>query len=121
LTSVVQHNQEALPYLAPGQNKITVTAANPDAFGKNRLLTTYAYCLGWREQTPEEIFARQAEIARAHYATWSGTPAVVHKSHDRAPMQAGAGAGALKEAFENGKSFDFRYLAQHWMGSRRQE
>ncbi len=32
LTSVVQHNQEALPYLAPGRNRITVGVANPELF-----------------------------------------------------------------------------------------
>ncbi len=85
LTSVVQHNQEALPYLAPGRNKITVTAANPDTLGENRLVITYAYSLGRREQTPEGIFDRDVEIARAHYATWSDTPVVVQKTVTRFP------------------------------------
>ncbi len=84
-TSVVQHNQEALPYLAPGKNKITITAANPDALGKNRLVITYAYCLGWRDQDPEGVFDRDAEIARAHYATWSDKPIVVQKVTTRLP------------------------------------
>jgi hypothetical protein len=85
LTSVVQHNQEALPYLAPGENKITITAANPEALGKNRLVVTYAYCLGWRDATPEQVFDRDAEIARAHYATWSDTPIVVQTTITRLP------------------------------------
>ena len=85
LTSIVQHNQEALPYLAPGRNKITVTAAKPQALGDNRLVVTYAYCLGQREQTPEQVFDRDAEIARAHYARWSPTPIVVRKEIDKLP------------------------------------
>ncbi len=85
LTSVVQHNQEALPYLAPGENTITISAANPKALGPNRLLVTYAYCLGWRDRTPEEIYDRGAEIARAHYATWHKQPVVVQKVVDRLP------------------------------------
>ncbi|NQT36262.1 MAG: transglutaminase domain-containing protein, partial [Planctomycetes bacterium] len=85
LTSVVQHNQESLPYLAPGRNKITVTAGNPAALGKNRLVLTYAYCLGYRERTPEEVFDRDAEIARAHYAVWSETPVVVQRVVERFP------------------------------------
>jgi len=36
LTSLVQHNQEALPYLAPGNNTITISAANPKALGRRR-------------------------------------------------------------------------------------
>jgi len=85
LTSVVQHNQEALPYLAPGKNSITITAADSDTLGKNRLVVTYAYCLGWRDQTPEQVFDRDAEIARGHYATWSDTPIVVQQTVTRFP------------------------------------
>jgi len=85
LTSIVQHNQEALPYLAPGQNKITIDVADRAALGKNRLVVTYAYCLGSRERTPEEMFDRDAEIARGHYATWSQTPVVVQKTIDKFP------------------------------------
>jgi hypothetical protein len=83
--SVVQHNQESLPYLAPGRNKITVTASNSRSLGDNRVAVTYAYCLGWRDRTPEEICDRGAEIARAHYATWSSKPIVVQKVFDRLP------------------------------------
>ena len=85
VTGIVQHNQEALPYLAPGNNKITVSVADPKVLGKNRLMVTYAYCLGRRDRTPEEIFERDAEIARAHYATWSATPVVVQKIIDKFP------------------------------------
>lgn len=85
LRSIVQHNQEALPYLAPGRNTITVTAADPQALGGNRLVVTYAYCPGWRERTPEALFEGGAEIARAHHATWSDRPIVVRKTIDRLP------------------------------------
>jgi hypothetical protein len=46
---------------------------------------TYAYCLGRRDRTPEEVFERGAEIARAHYATWSDKPIVVQKTIDKSP------------------------------------
>jgi len=85
LESIVQHNQEALPYLAPGQNTITVTVAEPKALARNRLVVTCAYCLGQRDRTPEEIFERGAEIARAHYAKWSDRPVVVQKTIDKSP------------------------------------
>ena len=85
ITSVVQHNQEALPYLAPGRNKITVTAANPQSLGDNRLVVTYAYCLGARDLTPEQVFERDAEIARAHFATWSDQPIVVQQTISQLP------------------------------------
>ena len=86
LASIVQHNQEALPYFAPGRNTVTLTAANPDALGTNRLVVTYAYCLGSRSATPEQLCERGAEIARAHNATWSETPIVVQKVVDKFPF-----------------------------------
>ena len=85
LTSIVQHNQEALPYLAPGRNTITITAEKPESLGPNRLVVTYAYCLGARDATPEEVCQRGAEIARAHYAKWSNQPIVVQKVVDTFP------------------------------------
>ena len=85
VVSIVQHNQEALPYLAPGKNTITVTAANPAALGSNRLVVTYAYCPGWRNATPEQLFDRGAEVARAHSAEWSAQPIVVQKVIDKLP------------------------------------
>lgn len=85
LTNVVQHNQEALPYLAPGRNKITVTVANPDLLKRYRLVVTYAYQPGSRYRTPEEMYQRDAEIARAHYAEWSEKPIVVQRTIDRVP------------------------------------
>jgi len=85
VVSIVQHNQEALPYLAPGKNTITVTAANPSALGSNRLVVTYAYCPGWRNATPEQLFDRGAEVARAHSAEWSAQPVVVQKVIDKLP------------------------------------
>ena len=85
LTSIVQHNQEALPYLAPGKNVITIASAKPADLGRNRLIVTYAYCLGSRSATPEELYAQGAEISRAHNATWADTPIVVQKSIERFP------------------------------------
>ena len=111
LTNLVQHNQEALPYLAPGQNKITVTAESPAALGAEkvpgtfclegpecashkmclapfpqpRLVVTYAYCPGSRDATPAQLFDGGKEIARAHNAAWAKTPIVVQKVIDRFP------------------------------------
>ncbi len=86
LTSVVQHNQESLPYLAPGRNRITITAANAQELGDNQLVVTYAYCLGSRVKSPEELLDRDAEIARGHYASWSETPVVVRKVVESFPV-----------------------------------
>lgn len=85
LTSIVQHNQEALPFLAPGKNTITVTAENPQGLGKNRLAVTYAYCPGFRNSSYEQVFDKGAEVARAHYAQWAETPIVVQHVIDRFP------------------------------------
>jgi len=73
IESIVQHNQEALPYLAPGTNNVTVTVANPEALKGKRLVVTYAYCPGFRNRTPGEILDRGAELFRAHYGrSWPG-------------------------------------------------
>lgn len=85
VTSVVQHNQEALPYLAPGRNKITLTAGNPQSLGDSRLVVTYAYCPGARDLTPEQLLERDAEIARAHFAMWSDKPVVVQQTFSQLP------------------------------------
>ena len=88
LTSVVQHNQEALPYLAPGQNRITVTAANRRQPGADpRWWSPMPTRSGWRDETPEELCERGAEIARAHFATWSAQPIVVQNDRSIAAGQ----------------------------------
>ena len=76
---VVQHNRCVLPYLSPGRNEITVSVADPKQLGANRLAVTYAYCLGERNRSYEEICDRGAEVARAHYARWSDQPTAVRK------------------------------------------
>lgn len=87
LVSVLQHNQEALPYLAPGRNRVTVTVNNPELLSRYRLVVTYAFCLGWRDRTPEQIYQAGAEIARAHYAQWADEPVVVQRVIDRVPFE----------------------------------
>jgi hypothetical protein len=76
---IVQHNRCALPYLSPGENKVTVSAADPKALGANKLVVTYAYCLGMRHVPYEELCDQGAELARAHNANWSNTPTVVQR------------------------------------------
>jgi len=97
LQSIVQHNQESLPYLAPGNNKITISAANPEALGRNKLVVTYAYCKGSRTATTEEIYQRGAELHRAHYASWSDRPIVVQKVIDRLPATIDIPIGTPKD------------------------
>ena len=88
LEVLVQHNRCVLPYLSPGRNKITVSVAEPKALGESRLVVTYAYCLGSRNQSYEQIADRGAELARAHYAKWSETPTVVQKTLAAADLPA---------------------------------
>jgi hypothetical protein len=79
LEAIVQCNRGALPYLSPGANKITVSVADPRELGDNRLAITYAYQTGFRDRSYEQIADAGAELARAHYATWSAKPTVVQK------------------------------------------
>jgi len=76
---IVQHNRCALPYLSPGPNKVTVSAANAKSLGDNKLVVTYAYSLGARSGTYEGLCDQGAELARAHQASWSESPTVVQK------------------------------------------
>ena len=78
--AIVQHNRCALPYLSPGANKVTVSVADPKALGANKLVLTYAYCLGSRSVPYEGLCDRGAELARAHKASWSDRPTVVQKA-----------------------------------------
>ncbi len=76
---IVQHNRCALPYLSPGKNTVTVSAVDPSALGAGRLVVTYAYCPGMRHASYEDLCGQGAELARAHNASWTDTPAVVQK------------------------------------------
>lgn len=82
---VVQHNQEALPYLAPGKNTITISVKDPAALGKNKLVITYAYCTGSRYRSPEKMLEKPYEIAKGHAASWNEAPVVVQKVVDSFP------------------------------------
>ncbi len=79
VSSIIQHNQEALPYLAPGKNTITVNSKNPDALGENRLVITYGYYPGSRNYSAEQMIEKNYEIAKAHAASWSKELIVVQK------------------------------------------
>ncbi len=79
LTAIVQCNRGALPYLSPGRNRITVSLADAKALGDNRLAVSYAYRTGSRNKSYEELADSDAEIARAHNASWSDRPTVVRK------------------------------------------
>jgi len=88
LDATVQHNRCALPYLAPGMNKVTVSVADPKALGRNRLVVDYAWCLGSRSKSYEDLCDAGAEVARAHHAAWSDTPVAVQKTFAAADLPA---------------------------------
>ncbi|MCY3020758.1 MAG: hypothetical protein NTW87_17210 [Planctomycetota bacterium] len=80
LEATVQCSRCALPYLSPGANKVSVSLVEPKELGDNQLVVTYAWQVGSRSKSYEEIADAGAEVARAHYATWSSTPTVVQKT-----------------------------------------
>ncbi|MFO0930818.1 MAG: hypothetical protein U0736_27930 [Gemmataceae bacterium] len=79
LRATVQNNPFALPFLSPGKNVVTVSAADPAALGDNRLVVTYAYRTGSRRKSYEQLCLEGKEIARGHDASWDETPTVVQK------------------------------------------
>lgn len=88
LTATVQNNPFALPYLSAGKNTVTVSVADPTALGDNKLVVTYAYRIGARRKSYEELFLEGKEIARAHDATWEQAPTVVQKTFAAADLPA---------------------------------
>jgi hypothetical protein len=75
LEAIVQNNSGSLPYLSPGKNVVTVSVADPQSLGKNKLAVTYAYRLGSRTKSFEQLLDEDKEIAKAHNASWD--PAVI--------------------------------------------
>ena len=80
LETVVQNNSGALPYLSPGKNVVTVSVADPKALGDNRLVVTYAYRLGSRSKSFEQMYDEDKEVAKSHDATWDKTVICVQKT-----------------------------------------
>ena len=79
IEAIVQNNPGALPYLSPGRNLITVSVADPKALGNNKLAVTYAYRLGARTKSFEQLCDEGKEIARQHNAKWSDTVTCARK------------------------------------------
>ncbi|MCX6905124.1 MAG: hypothetical protein NTW03_16925 [Verrucomicrobia bacterium] len=79
IEAIVQNNPGALPYLSPGRNLITVSVADRKALGNNKLAVTYAYRLGARTKSFEQLCDEGKEIARQHNAKWSDTVTYAQK------------------------------------------
>lgn len=88
IIATVQNNPFALPFLSPGRNTVSVSVADPQALGDNRLVVTYAYCPGERDKSYEQLYAESKEIARAHNAHWDATPTVVQKQFTASQLPA---------------------------------
>ncbi|MCY2990467.1 MAG: hypothetical protein NTY19_21705 [Planctomycetota bacterium] len=73
LEAIVQNNPGSLPYLSPGKNTVTVSLADPQTLGSNRLVVTYAYRLGSRKKSFEQLYDEDKELAKAHDAEWDDT------------------------------------------------
>ena len=80
LQAIVQNNPGALPYLSPGKNRVTISVADAQALGANKLVVTYAYRLGSRTKSFEQLCDQGKEVARQHNAKWSDTVTYVQKT-----------------------------------------
>ena len=65
---------------SPGKNVVTVSVADPKALGDNRIVVTYAYRLGSRSKSFEQLYDEDKEIAKAHDATWDDKVTCVQKT-----------------------------------------
>jgi hypothetical protein len=80
LEVVVENNSGALPYLSPGKNVVTVSAADAAALGDNKLVVTFAYAPGHRTCSLEQLCKEGKRIAAQVNAVWADTPTVVQKA-----------------------------------------
>ena len=80
LEALVQNNAGSLPYLSPGKNSVSVSVADPRTLGNNRLVVTYAYRLGSRKKSFEQLYDEDKELAKAHDASWDDVVTVVQKT-----------------------------------------
>ena len=81
LNATVQCNRCSLPYLSPGRNTITVSARQPSMLGDNWLVVTYAYRVGSRSKSYEDLADGDFEVGRGHHASWSDEVTVVRKRY----------------------------------------
>jgi len=70
---------------------VTVSVADPRALGENKLVVTYAYRLGSRSKSFEQMYDDDKEIAKGHDAACDDTVTCVQKTF---------GAGDLPARFE---------------------
>ncbi len=70
LEAIVLNNAGCLPYLSPGRNKVMVSVADPAALGDNRLVVTYAYAVGCRDKSFEELHKAGSPLFAQNGATW---------------------------------------------------
>jgi hypothetical protein len=80
LEAVFQNNPGALPYLSPGKNMVTVSVADPKALGKNKLVVTYAYRLGSRTSSLDQLAEKGKRIANQTDAKWGDAITYVQKT-----------------------------------------
>lgn len=84
LQAIVQHNQRALPYLAPGRNVLTI-GDDPVDLKRRRAVVSVAYCPGQRSRSLQALADRNEELGRGHGATWSAQPTIARAVVDRLP------------------------------------
>lgn len=80
LETIVLNNAGVLPFLSPGKNTVTVSVADAQALGANKLVVTYAYATGYRTRSFEQLFDEGKNLFSQANATWSETPTVVQKT-----------------------------------------
>lgn len=84
----VQNNPGALPYLSPGKNIVEVSAADAQGLGDDRLVVTYAYKLGSRSKSFDQLCDEGKEIARQHNAKWSELVTYAQKTFSKSDLPA---------------------------------
>lgn len=79
--ALIEHNQRALPYLAPGRNVLTVGQPG-DLPGPVAL--TLAYQPGSRDRAEQRLYERGEELGKGHHARWD-EPVIVRRVFDQLP------------------------------------
>jgi hypothetical protein len=80
IEAIFQNNPGALPFLSPGRNVVAVSVADPKTLGENKLVVTYAYRLGSRTKSFEQLCDQGKEVSKQHNAKWSDTVTYARKT-----------------------------------------
>lgn len=100
---IVQHNCRALPYLAPGENKINVSLLDPSDLKDNSLVITYIFQVGKKSRSFDQYVESDKEIAKSISSEWGPEVYFVQKILKTSDFKNGSFSFDIDIATKKGK------------------